>query len=178
MSAASNVVVPRQRTPLNDGDLLTTVHVAHARVTGSLPSERAAALLWAQLAVEHGAGSDTRAPLDGRAGWNIWCHNVGNRRGFWGTEGAFRMSAREVIDGHEESVSGLWPAYASPLEGAVTWIELLRREYRAGWLALPTGLPWAYAAGLKVGRYYTESVSRYAAGLATWLKIYRARWHH
>lgn len=176
MIAISKEIVDRRRTPMLDVSVLMTVHVAYARVVGSVASERASALLWAQLAVEHGAGSDTRAPPDGRAGWNIWNHNVGNRRGFWGTDGAFRMSAREVIDGREENISGLWPAYHSPMEGAITWIELLRREYRAGWIALPSGSPMAYAAGLKIGRYYTESVSRYAAGLATWLKIYRTRW--
>lgn len=171
------ILIPRARTPLLDAAMRETLCAAYSAEYGEhIPSARLA-ILWSVLAFEHGAGDDMRAPLNGRACWNCWCFNLGNRRGIVGpTSEAYEMTAGEIIDGHERPIGGIWPAYPDATTGARTWLVMITSRYRLAWAASLTGSAWAMAAAMKAGGYYTASIARYAAGVATWQRIYERTW--
>ncbi len=169
--------IPRVRTNYSDTKARDLLIYTSGYSLGSAQ----VALFWSLFAFEHGAGADKNAPSDGRAVWNCFNNNFGNRRGIVGEAGAYSMTAGEIIGGHEVQVPGIWPAYSTPEIGVGTWLEMMQEHYYRAWsvAASATGAlisVASFAAALKAGGYYTASTERYTAGLATWARIYERQY--
>jgi hypothetical protein len=156
----------RVRTPLLDAELRTAVHSALWYLGAKT---EATEILTAMLSLEHGAGADKNAPPDGRACWNCWCWNLGNRRGWTGDKGQYFMTAPELLEGETKSVAGGWPAWSSMRLGMVSWMELLARKYHDAWAEAQNREVDAFAAALKADGYYTATLESYTAGLRRWI---------
>lgn len=181
------MIVPRVRTPIFDKYLRNLVDISLEMYEGYAPDRPRLILLTAQLAFEHGAGIDKRAPPSGRACWNLWNYNFGNRRGSVGDVGQYRMSAPEIDEhGKEYDLDGLWPAYSNADAGITTWLAMLERRWPTAWKVLDkfdgNRLLYAtnYAEALRNAEerrpYYTTSVRRYALGLFAWYRILDGQW--
>jgi len=161
------------RTPLLDVAARELIYRMHVFIFGCRPSDNRLEMLWTHLGIEHGACEDTTAPHDGRAVWNCFDWDLGNRRGIDGDHGSFQMTAGEIINGHEVQIGGKWPSFSGADMGMATWLLMLKRRYASAWEASDHGDPATYAAALKAKGYYTAALDRYTAGLRTWQAIYR-----
>ena len=163
------------RTPLLDVELRQLIIDEHTKAYGAPPSDSKLELFWSQLALEHGAGGDKNAPFDGRAAWELFCCNFGNRRGIDGDAGSYQMTAEEIIGGHSVPVAGKWPAYSTAAEGMRTWLAMMKAHYATAWACADKGDAPGYVSGLKCAGYFTASETIYYTGLRAWLSIYRRR---
>jgi hypothetical protein len=163
-------LITRARTPMTDQHLVRLVHSTLWYLdVGSM----ATSVLVPVLALEHGAGADKRAPVDGRAAWNLWCWNYGNRRGHKGDVGQYVMTAPELIDGESEDITGAWPAWSSRYLGMVSWVETLQRDYTKALTAAESGDLYEACKQMKLAHYYTATLADYYAGADTWSRLMR-----
>ena len=90
------------------------------------------------------------------------------------------MVAPEVIDGRRKEIGGGWPAFSSAELGLLAWYRKMAEDYGAAWsyllaLQVNRGSCLPFAETLKGVRYMTADAREYAAGLATWYRIFAAR---
>lgn len=164
-------IVPRVRTPILDADL-------RSLLASCLDTDEQARvpMLFAILGVEHGAGDDAHAPPLGRCGWHVWNHNFGNANEGDGDLGRFRIDAAETIAGARRVMHETGPAWSSAEVGMRGWFDRMRTRYPEAWGTTAFCVPMAYALAAKNKGYFTADANDYAAGIAAWLRIYRARW--
>lgn len=165
-------IVKQTRTPLSDKDLLTTLSLAYFSEFGETIPRARLAVLWSVLALEHGAGS-APVPKGSRAAYNLFCWNFGNRRGGEGDAGAYIATAGEILDGKPVPILGRWPAFTTAEQGMRSWLRMMSTRFKAAWLASLTGNALGYALAAKAGRYYTAPALAYAAGVRTWMILFR-----
>ncbi len=129
------------------------------------------------FAFEHGAGDDVKAPADGRALWNLWNWNFGNRRGAIGDRGQYFQVAEEIIDGKAKQIGGGWPAWSTQPLGLISWFQEMGETFPRSWDLIVAGTPdlMLLASTMKKEGYYTTSIKRYEAGLRTWYRIFQKR---
>ena len=172
--------IERVRTPMLDREAWDLVDRTLGEHTDDYVSPNQVRMIMSLLGIEHGAKDDTRAPALGRACWNLWCWNWGNRRGGEGDRGAYYMVAPEIIDGRRKEVGGGWPAFSAAETGLVAWYRKMAEDYGAAWryllaLQVNRGSTAAFAKELKSGLYMTAAEGEYADGLATWYRIFERR---
>lgn len=165
-------IVKQTRTAMTDGELKSLLEASYFSEYGEPIPRARLAVLFSVLAVEHGA-KDAPIPDGRRACYNCFNHNYGNRRGGEGDAGFYVATADEVLDGHPVPVTGRWPAFSTPEEGMHSWFRTMRAKFPAAWLASLTGNALAYALAAKAGKYYTAGVLPYAAGVRTWMRLFR-----
>ncbi len=172
--------VERQRTPMLDRDAWDLVDRTLGEHTDDYVSPNQVRMSRSLLGGEHGAGEDIMAPALGRACWNLWNWNWGNRRGGAGDSGSYYMVAPEIIDGRRKEIGGGWPAFSTAELGLLAWYRKMAEDYGAAWsyllaLQVNRGSVTPFAEALKSGWYMTGDVREYAAGLAEWYRIFAAR---
>ena len=165
----------RARTPISDSDVRDLIISCHTDLFGKPPTRLRLMILWSVLAFEHGAGDDTNAPANGRACWNLFDWNFGNRRGGSGDAGSYQQSAPEIIDGKTKDVGGNWPAFTTRERGMASWLLMMSIRFNLSWIASLSGNVLAYSVAAKLQRYFTDPVAHYAEGVRTWARIYSAR---
>lgn len=123
-------------------------------------TKAAAAVLWAQFALETGAGA------------YCWCWNLGNVKHVKG-DGFDYMALKgvwEIINGKRVELAptdpGSWFRVYPDLDTAMAQhFDFLKKHYAAGWAEVVAGDVPAFAHALRVHGYYTASEASYAAGM-------------
>ena len=161
--------VPVVRTTYSMKDFAKACILAWKRLTGTFPRKEAAGIIWAQHALETGAGGF------------CWNNNIGNLKCTQAQANAgvpYMMLAGtwEIIDGRKIVFQPPHPAtwfraFGSLDEGMAAHLDLLKnRRYATCWPAVESGEPRAFAVALKQRGYYTASVDDYA-------KLMQSGWH-
>jgi flagellum-specific peptidoglycan hydrolase FlgJ len=152
---ATGRFIPATKTTITKAMFNAALHEAWPGVT-----RPAAAVLWAQYAIETGRGS---------ACWN---NNIGNvkKSSNDGWDYTMLHSVWEILGGKKEVFQPPHPqtwfrSYASLGQGMRAQLDILKKRWPKAWRFVELGDPDAFARALKAGGYYTAPVEQYATAL-------------
>ncbi len=150
----SEELVPAQRTVMSAPDVFTALKLAWLTILGTAPTRAALLTLLSQWSLETGGGFASK-------NWNLAGikHVPGDGHNY------ATYLTEEVIGGVRRTMTQNFRAYGSLDEGAIDYLQTLRRDFGFAWPAVEAGDVTDFAHRLKVRGYYTAPESEYAAGL-------------
>ncbi len=119
------------------------------KLSGSAPSPRTLAILWAQWAHETARGT------------RMYGHNFGGIKGTGPTGMSLRLRTREGHGAGERTLRDTFRAYPDARSGAQDWLELLRDRYPAAMASAQQGDADGFVRGLRARGYFTGSADEY-----------------
>jgi hypothetical protein len=152
--------MPVVRTPISMLDFARAL-IRTLRVTGTTPTKAAAGVLWAQYALETGAGGFC---------WNhnLFNHKVTQEQAAAGVPYMMLANTWEVVDGqrvlfqppHPATWFRAFASFEAAMSHHITAIQ--KGRYASAWPAMLAGDVTEYATRLRERGYYTAPLDSYA----------------
>ena len=156
--------VPRERTPLTDAEIRTSLAAGHVLAFGAEASPMRLDVATAMVELETGHGH------------SLWCWNFGNVDAAQGWTGArFPLTADEGSGSSTHSLRKMLRAYPSAEEGAAGYWHYLAEHHSAALAAFDSGDGDRASRALKRSGYFTGSVEVYAADVASLARAERRK---
>lgn len=146
-------LVPKQRTPLTEQQIVEALHAGHLDVFHVNPRASRLATAYAQVCLETGCGQK-----------GLWNYNFGNLS-CWSSDPCDQFSLTRDTLGGDAVRTMRYRSYASASEGAAQYWRTLAGRYVSALSLFDSGDEAAIARELGRLRYFTAPVADYAANL-------------